>query len=314
MAKKRDRTRAVVAIGVFDGLHRGHQLLLRRVCELAAGADCVAGLVTFDPPPFAFFAGDPAPLEITPLPEKTALLAELGLTRLMVLPFEPALAGLPATAFVDEVLLREFELVAVVVGHDFRFGAGRAGDGDLLRDLGRTRGFTVEIIGPVMIDGQRVSSTKLRQDITEGRVAAAAHLMGRPLCIEGRVGCGQGLGSRELVPTANLETSPRQLLPGGGVYAVEVATPLGTFGGAAHVGPAPTTGAGHERLVEVHLIDFKGDLRGMTLRVAFLDWLRAHRAFADLGSLRVAIAADIQAARDRCRKARQNRLAAPDPM
>ncbi len=330
MNLKHQKDRAVIAIGVFDGVHRGHQVLFERVRRTAVRADCLAGVVTFDPPPYALLSGDPTPLEITPLREKAALLAELGIERMLVLPFTRSLAALSPERFVDDVLLQELDLEGVVVGHDFRFGAHRAGDGELLRALGAARGFTVEIVAPVERGGSRVSSTRLRHCIAGGRVEEAAELAGRVLAVEGRVGRGQGLGARELVPTANVEVDPRQLLPAPGVYAVEVSGRAGWFGGAASVGRAPTLGTGHDRLVEVHLLDFEGDLRGVELRVGFVARLREIRAFRDLAELRAAIADDIRAARERLglrpggrtrpggdrrgraeRSRGQNRLAAP---
>jgi len=299
MNQTQAQERAIVAIGVFDGVHLGHQVLLRRVRHEADRQGCRAGVVTFDPPPYGLLSGDPAPLEITPLQEKSALLTELGIDRVLVLPFTRQLAGLPPQRFVDEVLLGAFNLVGVVIGHDFRFGLNRSGDGGLLRALGAARGFSVEIVAPVELGGSRISSTRLRHCIANGRVEEAAELTGRLLAIEGQVGRGQGLGARALVPTANLQVDPRQLLPGPGVYAVEVLTRQAWFAGVANVGRSPTLGTGHDRLVEVHLLDFQGDLHGARLRVGFVAWLRGEKTFPDLAALRAAIAADIQVARER---------------
>jgi riboflavin kinase / FMN adenylyltransferase len=317
MNQTQARDRAVVAIGIFDGVHKGHQELFARVRRAADREGSRSGVATFDPPPYGLLSGNPAPLEITPLREKIILLAELGIDRVLVVPFTRPMAGLPPERFVDEVLLSEFDLAGVVVGHDFRFGANRSGDSDLLRALGAARGFPVEVVAPVEQGGTRVSSTRLRESIASGRVEEAAGLTGRVFTIAGRVVRGRGLGTRQLVPTANLEVDPRQLLPGPGVYAVEVQTPSGRFAGAANVGRTPTLDAGHDRLIEVHLLDFEGDLLDALLSVGFLARLREEKTFSGLKALRAAIAQDIQAVRERLgrrpgrgRQEPQNRLAA----
>ncbi len=301
--------RVVAAIGVFDGLHKGHQELFRRA---RAGALRVGGLsaaVTFDPPPYAVLSDDPDPLQITPMREKTALLTQLGLDRLLVLPFDRRFAALAPRAFVEQVLLGAFDLAGVVVGHDFRFGARREGDVPYLRALGERHGFWVDEVSPVVVDGRRVSSTLVREAIQQGRVAEATALMGRPFEVEGRVVRGHGIGGRLLVPTANLELEPQQLVPAPGVYLVRVQTPGARLPGVANVGPAPTVGTGHDRLIEVHLLDFSADLRDQSLRVAFEAWLREEKRFADLDSLREAIAQDIRAARRRLHGGEDNQLA-----
>ncbi len=293
------RARAVAALGVFDGVHRGHQALIDRVRVGARREAADPVVVTFDPPPARLFSTEPlGAFEITPCREKVRLLRALGVVRVLVLPFTRELASRTARGFVEDVLLREFDLAGVVVGHDFGFGANRQGNPELLRILGRRLGFWVEVVAPVTLRGERVSSTRIRALLRAGRVREAAARLGRELSIAGRVGSGQGLGKRELVPTANLDIDPDQILPAAGVYRVWAR--LGDhprWPGVANVGPVPTLGTGHDRLVEVHIFDFDNDLHGQDLQVEFIDWMRAEQRFPDLESLRTAISEDLRRAR-----------------
>ena len=303
------KPRSVVAIGVFDGVHLGHQALLDQARGAASREGALTAVVTFAPPPAAVLAPGPEAFQITPLPEKTALLAELGADRLLVLEFTRALAATAPRDFVAGVLLAEFDLAGLVLGHDFRFGADRAGDEALLHKMGKEGGFWVSEVGAVLSGGERVSSTRIRKAIRSGRVAEAARLMGRPLTIEGTVLRGRGLGKRLLVPTANLEAAPEQILPALGVYVVEACLEGKGYPAVANVGPAPTMGTGHDRLVEVHLLDFRGDLRDRVLRVRFLDWLREERHFHSVDALREAIGNDVRTARERLRNGADKQVA-----
>lgn len=311
-----DAQPVVAALGVFDGVHLGHQLLLDRVSRGAEREGALRGVVTFDPPPAIVLSSKPlGAIEITPWPEKRDILAALGVERLLLLRFTREFARLSAEGFLKDVLLAELPLAGVVVGHDFTFGAGRRGDPALLERYGRDHGFWVEVISPVVREGARVSSTRIRTFLRAGRVREAAALMGRPLAFEGLVGPGQGVGSRELVPTANLEISAAQLLPAPGVYRVWADLPGGDRRRAvANVGPVPTLGTGHARLVEVHILDYRGDLRDQTLRVGFLDWIREERTFPDLASLREAIEEDIRGARAQFEINGDKPLAPSDPI
>ncbi|MFC1573490.1 riboflavin biosynthesis protein RibF [Candidatus Eisenbacteria bacterium] len=302
--------RAVVTIGVFDGVHLGHQALIERTRKAASRDGAVATVVTFDPPPVALFAPPREPFQITPRREKTALMAELGIERALILPFTERLAAKQAREFLETVLLSELKLTGVIVGHDFSFGADREGDARLLESLGSELGFWVEIEPPVERAGARISSTRIRQHLRRGEVLLASELLGRRFTVEGQVVPGQGMGGRLLVPTANLEVEVDQMLPAPGVYIVEATTTAtgGSFAGVANVGLAPTVGAGSERLVEVHLLGYHGDLVGENLRVAFADWLREAKRFPDLTSLRRAIEDDIQVAKRRFAGGLQNRL------
>ena len=295
------RPRAVAALGVFDGVHRGHQALLDRVLAGAGRDGAASAVVTFDPPPAKVFAREPlGAIEITPAPEKTEILRACGIEHVRILPFTLEFARLSAETFVREVLLAEFDLVGAVVGHDFSFGAGRQGDPSTLTAFGRELGFWVEVVPAVTLEGARISSSRIRDLLREGDVRSAAALMGRELAFRGRVVRGEGRGVREFVPTANLSISPDQLLPAPGVYRVWAEPPGGgRLPGVASVGPVPTLGTGHDRLVEVHILNVDIDLRDQALRVGFVEWLRPVKTFPNAGALREAILADVEEARKR---------------
>lgn len=295
---ERKRERVVATIGVFDGVHLGHQALIAEVLAGAAREGALAKVVTFDPPPNEILNGAGQPAQITTLEEKRNLIADLGIERLLLLPFTPEFAALEARAFLEEALLQEIDLAGLVVGDDFRFGAGCRGDIELIREVGRERGFWVTGVATVTRGGQRVSSTRIRRELRRGRVAEAAQLLGRPFGLTGRVVSGRGLGRRELVPTANLAVAPEQLLPAAGVYGVTLECDGASHLGVANVGPSPTLEEGHARLIEVHVLDFEGDLRDASVYINFKQWFRASRRFADLASLRRAIDRDIARARE----------------
>ncbi len=258
-------------------------------------------MVTFDPPPAKVFARELlGAIEITPAPEKTRILRACGIEHVRILPFTLEFARLSAETFVREVLLADFDLAGAVVGHDFSFGAGRQGDPSTLTAFGREFGFWVEIVPAVTLEGARISSSRIRELLREGDVRAAATMMGRELAFRGCVVRGEGRGVREFVPTANLSISPEQLLPAPGVYRVWAEPPgKGRLPGVASVGPVPTLGTGHDRLVEVHILNVDIDLRDQALRVGFVEWLRPVKTFPNAGALREAILADVEEARKR---------------
>jgi riboflavin kinase/FMN adenylyltransferase len=291
-----ERARAVATIGVFDGVHRGHRLLLDRVVARAAGEGVLSLAVTFDPPPDAVLSPQDEPFQITLHGEKEAILRSLGIQRLLVLPFSKRMAAMSPREFVLGVLLRDLDLVGLVIGYDFRFGRGSAGDVQLLEAVGAERGFWIDEVPAVRFGEAPISSTRIRDALARGAVSEAAGMLGRPFAVTGRVVGGRALGRRVLVPTANVEVESGQMLPARGVYLVEVSIGEGIRAGVAKVGPSPTVGGEREgeRVVEVHLLDFAGDLRGSRLTVRFLEWIRAERRFADLAALRAAIDEDIR--------------------
>lgn len=294
-----ERPRAVATIGAFDGLHRGHQTLIARVIDRAPAENARPTLVTFDPHPGAVLCRPPLAAELTPGAEKHARLRSLGIAEPIVLPFTRELAQQEPEDFVRTQLLSRLTLVGVVIGYDFRFGHRGAGDADRLIEIGRREGFWVEQQPAICWQAGPISSTRIRAALAAGDVESAAAMLGRPYAIAGLVTRGRGLGSRELVPTANLAPPAEKLLPAPGVYLVAGGSPAEGWGGVAHVGPAPTVGQEEERSIETHLIDFAGELRGQLLEVRFLERLRPPVCFPDLAALRAAIVADISKARSR---------------
>jgi riboflavin kinase/FMN adenylyltransferase len=302
-----------VAIGNFDGVHRGHQALLAEARARAAGADGEDGddgddgddgeavVLTFDPHPARFFAPQLAPPMIVPLERRLELLEGAGADVVVIEPFTAELARLEAEAFVEGVLHGELGARHVVVGYDFSFGRGRRGTTGLLAALGPRLGMGVTVVPPVMVDGLVCSSTKIREFVLEGRVEGAKLLLGRPFEITGLVVRGAGRGRALGVPTANLDPEG-ELLPRAGIYAARARL----LGGAALVRPAavsvgtnPTfTPDSAPLTVEAHLLDFDGDLYGARLRLEIEAHLRDERRFATADELVAQIRRDIARTRE----------------
>jgi len=297
-----------LAVGTFDGVHLGHQELVRvaraRAVELGAGA--AAGALTFHPHPARIFAPALAPPLIVSLERRLELLRAAGAEVALVEPFTPALAAVEPEDFVREVLVGRLGAREVVVGWDFSFGHARRGTPALLRELGATLGLGVTVVPPVTVGGLVCSSTKVREFVLEGRVEGAALLLGRPVEIDGAVVRGAGRGHRIGVPTANL-TPDAELLPKGGVYATRARVldaqggVVATYAAALNVGSNPTfapASAGGVT-VEAHLLGFSGDLYGRRLRLEVLHRLRDERRFESVDALVAQIRADIEATRAR---------------
>jgi riboflavin kinase/FMN adenylyltransferase len=285
-----------LAIGNFDGVHRGHGALVAHLCEVARTGGLPATVLTFEPHPREFFAPASAPARLTTLREKIELLDEAGVAQIMVCRFDAAFAALGADEFIDRVLVRGLRARHVIVGDDFRFGKGRSGDFALLKEAGARHGFAVEAMGSVTVDGERVSSSGVREALAAGDMAHAARLLGRPYIIDGQVTRGQQLGRQWGFPTANLRIKHNPL-PMTGVFAVEVGG-LGPepLPGVANLGIRPTVG-GTRPLLEVHLFDFDRDIYGAHISVRFAHKLRDERRFPDFDALKAQIAADAAAAR-----------------
>lgn len=294
--KARDAPPAVVTIGNFDGVHLGHQALVRtaRARSDARRETCLA--LTFDPHPAAVLHPDRAPLRLMTVAQKGDLLAGLGIDVLAVLPFTRAVAGLSPADFAASVLRGALGARAVVVGEGFRFGKGRSGEVFDLERLGRDLGFDVVAVAAVLHGGVRVSSTRVRESLLAGDVEAAAGLLGRPYFVDGRVVRGDGRGRTLGIPTANLAVE-NEILPREGVYAALVGHGAGASCPAVvNRGRRPTFGGGAPT-TEAHLLDFAGDLYDQTLRVSFVSRLRDERAFSGRDALVTQIQADVEAAR-----------------
>lgn len=287
---------SALAIGNFDGVHLGHAALLRRVRQVAQAGGWAPSVLSFEPHPREFFSPDSAPARLSTLREKLGLLAAEGMAQTMICPFTKKFAALSAEAFIDEVLVRALQVRHLVIGDDFRFGAGRRGDFSLLCQAGENHGFNVEAMGSVSVDGERVSSSGVRRALTAGDLAHAGRLLARPYAIDGQVIRGRQLGRQLGFATANLRIKHNPL-PLRGVFAVDViGLDAQALPGVANLGLRPTL-EGTRPLLEVHLFDFARDIYGAHISVRFLHKLRDEQRFSDLTALQAQIAADAQAAR-----------------
>jgi riboflavin kinase/FMN adenylyltransferase len=282
-----------LAIGIFDGVHRGHQALIEEAQADAKKSGGTAVVMTFEPHPMMFFQRGEPPLRLSNPPHKELLLERQGVTHLAVLPFEAGRAGQTAEEFVSDLRAACRPLGGIVVGADWKFGKGRTGDVALLQKLG---GFEVDGIPAVTIDGEVISSTAIRLAVKSGDLAFAEKALGRPYAVFGQVVRGSGKGHQIGFPTANIDTAGYQLPPDG-VYAVRVILGDKSFDGIANLGFRPTVSQDHRRVLEVHLFEFEGDLYGMDLEVEFLRFVRGERKFASVDDLRAQIARDIAAVR-----------------
>ncbi|CAD5109041.1 bifunctional riboflavin kinase/FAD synthetase [Zestomonas carbonaria] len=293
----RPRHRGCVAtIGNFDGVHRGHQAILARLRERAAELGVPSCVVIFEPQPREFFGPDTAPPRLSRLRDKLELLAAEGIDRVLCLSFNRRLRELSAAEFVHAVLVEGLGVKHLEVGDDFRFGCDRAGDFEFLRQVGPVEGFTVEAAATIEVAGERVSSTRVREALAEANFALAEHLLGRPFTIEGRILHGQKLARQLGTPTANVQLKRRRV-PLSGVFVVSVELDGRRWPGVANIGVRPTVDGDGRPHLEVHLLDFAGDLYGRHLTVAFHHKLRDEQRFASLEALKTAIDGDVAAAR-----------------
>jgi len=286
----------VATIGNFDGVHLGHQTVLRQVKAKAQELGLPSTEVVFEPQPREFFAKDQAPARLTRFRDKTERLAEQGVDRVVCLPFNRRLASLSAQAFIEEVLIQGLDIRYLVVGDDFRFGCDRAGDFALLQQVGEEQGFDVVHTETFEVAAERVSSTRVRQVLADANFTLASELLGVPYQISGRVIHGQKLGRQLGVPTANLSLKDKKPALQG-VYTVLLTGEDGTtYRGVANIGNRPTI-RGVKPSLEVHLFDFNGDLYGQRVQVVFCSKLRDEVRFPDVEALRQQIQQDLQVAR-----------------
>lgn len=290
-----ERLSCVATIGNFDGVHLGHQAVLRQVSQAAAARGLARVAVMFEPQPREFFRPGEEP-RLTSLREKIERLRTQPLDRVLCLPFNARLAAMTAEAFVAQVLVAGSDVRHLVIGDDFRFGKGRRGDFALLTDLGARSGFTVEATETLVLDGARVSSTRIRAALARGDLAEAQACLGRPYAISGRVVAGDRRGRTLGAPTANVALGGRSL-PVSGVFAVEVhGIGPGVHPGVANAGFRPTVD-GRRPSLEVHLLRFEGDLYRRRITVEFLRRVRDERRFGSLDELKEQIGRDIEQAR-----------------
>ena len=300
-----DVTRTALTVGSFDGVHRGHQDVLRQLVERARMLGVHSLLVTFDPHPLEVVNPAAAPRLLTVGDEKLEVLAESGIDFVAVLPFTSALAAFSAERFVDEILLARFRMHDLLMGYDHRFGHNRSGDAATMRRLGDERGFQVGVVPPVTVNGgQSVSSTAIRRAVAGGDLDSAFRGLGRHYSLGGRVVEGARRGRLLGYPTANVAVpGPRKLLPPEGVYAIQAQTPMGPCDGMLNLGPRPTFGDA-ESVVEAHLFDANLDLYGQRLRIDFVARLRDTQKFSGVEALKAQLDKDAIAAKALLRRGR----------
>jgi riboflavin kinase / FMN adenylyltransferase len=289
-------TPSVVTIGNFDGVHRGHRVLLRRTVDAASDRGARSVVITFEPHPAAVLRPGTEPLRLQPLHARVTALVEAGMDLVLVLPFTRDLAALTPEAFVRQVLVDRLQAQRVVVGSTFRFGAKAAGDVVTLVEQGEEYGFTTEAATLLELEGTPISSSAIRSRLGDGDVAWAARAMGRPFQLTGTVVKGEGRGRTIGVPTANLDVPSGLVVPGNGVYAGHAVAGEQLWPAVTNVGVRPTFD-GTSRSVEVHLLDADEDLYGRELGFRFLHRIRGEQRFDGPDQLVARIRQDIEETR-----------------
>ncbi len=289
----------VGTIGNFDGVHRGQRASLDLVVARARELGVPSVVVTFEPHPVAVLRPDQAPTLLTTLVQKEKLLEEAGISAVLVIRFNLELAKLPARRFVREFLHEKLDLKEVYVGASFMFGQGREGDFAMLQEMGESLGFQAFGLDEVAFGGERISSSRIRRAVAEGKVSEAMEMLGRPYSISGVIARGDRMGKRLGWPTINLAPENR-LLPLDGVYASRVCFPTfpATFDSVTNVGTRPTVYENYQRVVESHILDFKSDVYGERVELFFHKRLREERIFPTVMDLSAQIGRDVEAARE----------------
>jgi riboflavin kinase / FMN adenylyltransferase len=285
-----------VALGNFDGVHQGHRQVIAPILpQESQSQSAYPTVLTFQPHPQEFFSGQKR-LLLTPVEQKVAILQELGIQQLVLLPFDAQLAALSPQAFVETILVQHLRAQRISVGENFRFGQRRSGTVDDLRAIAATWGIEVCIVPLENTQSERISSSRIRQALDDGDLALANHLLGYPYTLIGKVITGQQLGRTLGFPTANLELPPQKFLPCHGVYAVQVTVPTWApdaleLRGVMNLGYRPTVN-GQQLTAEVHLFDWSADLYGHTLKVALKQFIRPEQKFTSLDELKAQIQQD----------------------
>ena len=285
-----------LALGVFDGLHLGHQAVMAQAVERAKVSGGVAGVLTFEPHPIQVLAPERAPRRLlASLSHKTHLLEGLGLDLLVVVEFDRAFANQEPEVFL-EMLRKAPQLHSLAMGGDWRFGKARRGDCALLKSFGDEHKVLIDSVDAVMMSGERISSTRIRQALRDGNLHAAKEMLGRPYSVMGTVLEGKKLGRTIGFPTANIVPQSEQLPPNG-VWVVEARWEQDWFPAVANLGRRPTVSSDENRILEVHLFDWVGDLYGKEVEVRFRSKLRDEEKFDGLESLKKQIGRDVEAAK-----------------
>ncbi|PYJ36365.1 MAG: hypothetical protein DME68_00375 [Verrucomicrobia bacterium] len=289
-----------LAIGVFDGVHLGHQAVISTATRHAGSADGAPLVVTFDPHPVKVLRPHNAPHLLTATQHKIALIRDLGVEHLLVINFDKKFAATSPEKFVEELLAHSRPLREVCVGHEWSFGKDRRGNLDLLKRLGAQFDFNVVGIPPVLVSGEVVSSTAIRQAVEKGDFPKAAEMLGREYTILGMVTRGDNLGKKIGFPTANLSAHSEQFPPNG-VYLAKAWIRGVSYHGVINLGYRPTVSSGKsERVLEIHLLDFNRDIYGEDVEVQFVSYLRPEKKFDNVDALARQIALDVQQARELC--------------
>jgi riboflavin kinase/FMN adenylyltransferase len=289
-----------LAIGVFDGVHLGHQAVISTSTRHAHSADGTPVVVTFDPHPAKILRPRDAPHLLTATQHKIALIRALGVGHLLIINFDKEFAATPPEIFVDQLVQSSKPLREICVGHEWSFGKNRAGNLDLLKKLGAQFDFNVVGIQPVKSNGTVVSSTAIRQVIENGEFDNAAEMLGRQYTILGTVTGGEKLGKKIGFPTANLSAHSEQFPPNG-VYFAEAWLDGVLLHGVVNLGYRPTVSTGKpERILEIHLLDFDGDIYGRDLEIRFVRYLRPEKKFESVDALVRQIDVDVRQARELC--------------
>lgn len=295
---KQIKTPTAIALGNFDGIHRGHQTVLQpTIAASSMNYDLCSSVVSFSPHPREFFSGKTLKL-LTPIAEKAEILADLGFEQLVLLPFNRELAALSPLQFVEQILAEQLQARSISVGSDFRFGSKRTGTGKDLQEIATRFGMIVHLNSLHKCQNKhneavRVSSSLIRQALADGEIENANAMLGRPYTLVGEVVTGQQLGRTIGFPTANLRLPPEKYLPRFGVYGVDVLYQESVIKGVMNVGCRPTV-AGEAPTIEVHLLNWSGNLYGQTLRVNLLKFLRPEQKFASVEQLKQQITIDCQ--------------------
>ncbi len=291
--KSPDKQPVALTIGNFDGVHLGHHALLSRLQEQAKSLGLPSAAVIFEPHPREFFTPDKAPTRLTSLREKLELLEQAGVDRVHVCRFNKQFAKMSAQEFID-ALHRDLQVKHVLIGDDFRFGSGRTGDFALMEKSAAQHGFTVEAMHSVLHGGLRVSSTAVRETLAAGSMETAARYLGRPYSISGRVVHGDKIGRTIGFPTANVQLKHNRP-PLTGIYVVRVkGDAIPVLMGAASLGVRPTVHANGRAVLEVHLLDYSGELYGHHLHIEFMHKLRNEEKYPDMESLTRQIRLDVE--------------------
>jgi riboflavin kinase / FMN adenylyltransferase len=287
-----------LAIGVFDGIHLGHQAVIKCAIDAAVKAGGTSVVLTFHPHPIRVLRPDKAPRLLTSTQHKTLLIEQLGVGALLIQEFSLDFSRTPPRDFVLSLLRNAKRLETICVGEGWSFGANRSGSVDLLRELAASEGFTLDTVKPVVFEGDVVSSTRVREAVERGELALAARLLGRPFTVLGTVTKGNLLGRQLGFPTANLRAHNEQFPPNG-VYAVKAWHKAREYGGVVNIGVRPTLEQTQgERILEIHLFDFEQDIYGDEVEVSFLEYLRPEKKFESLTHLREQIGRDAGVARE----------------